>query len=1089
MNLKRIITLLALTASLTSTHAGIHHWSGGGNNELWSNPANWIEGAPTAGEAAPVELVFPIATAKNLTNNIPGLTVDTLRLFGSGVTLRGSGGGSLTLRGGQATTVYCRGVNSIAASLPVTLQSTSVIEIEGGTNVLTLSSVISGTGGLTKTGLGALVFASVNNNTYTGTTRVLRGPLRLANASIGGSRIAVPGPLVIGENNPTNSPNVRLLAHHQIANTSPVTINENGTLYLDGFDDTIGALTMTGGTIYTDDGADIGTLTLNGDVTYHHTPTIVGGIAGHLSLGDSTRTFNIVSGTLTLDAIEGGPAADLIKTGAGQLGLTGATTYQGHTIVNGGFLQVRHPQALGSFATDAAGTTVNYPGAVSLHNNAVVTGEQLFLNDLGELVMTGSSAWNGNVTVTGAPEVNAFNGASSTIEGVIGGTGALIKTGLGALRLAGPTANHHTGGTFIRHGTLQLAKFANVTALPGPVTIGDGLGGVDADQVVLMSHNQIPNDAAITIHDSGLLDLNGFVETIGPLTLIGGHLDSSGIGMGLAGDVTTVATNVSAVIDGRFFLAGSGIFDTQPGNVTPSLWIRAQILGNTNQPLVKRGIGTLRLSHTNNLYDGLTLVQQGSLWLTKSAPGSTASGTVVSNRATLTLSHNTTVGNEPLALPGTGAGNTRAALVSFFGTNWWGGPISLVSHAAILVQDPSDWFTVHGAITGNYSLTKTGPGILEFSGDVPNTYSGNTAVYGGVLALDKVPGAAAIPNALTIGYPGTNTAEVRLLGANQIHDLSAVSILTNSLLNLNNQLETIGSLAGAGRVNLGFASLRAGGNNADTTYSGVISGIILAGFTKEGSGRMFLTGTNTYTGKTFVNGGNLFINGQQSSAVAVNPGAFLNGDGLMGAITVTNGVLSPGNDGLFGPLMAQLNCHGVTLNENSGFWVDLAGTQAGLNYCQLNVAGAVNLGDAGLSVKLKFTSAISNQFVIVQNDSADAIVGTFKGLPEGATVNFNGAQFRISYVGGSGNDVVLTQLTLPAPPQFGGITRLGNGNIQLTGTGVPGLLYAIEANMDLNTTNWLHLGGTLAQPPTGLLQFIDVDAANYPKRFYRFILP
>ena len=38
------------------------------------------------------------------------------------------------------------------------------------------------------------------------------------------------------------------------------------------------------------------------------------------------------------------------------------------------------------------------------------------------------------------------------------------------------------------------------------------------------------------------------------------------------------------------------------------------------------------------------------------------------------------------------------------------------------------------------------------------------------------------------------------------------------------------------------------------------------------------------------------------------------------------------------------------------------------------------------------------------------MVGTFAGLAEGATVNFNGAPMRITYVGGTGNDVVLTAL-------------------------------------------------------------------------------
>ncbi|HKX60540.1 MAG TPA: autotransporter-associated beta strand repeat-containing protein, partial [Verrucomicrobiae bacterium] len=637
---------------------------------------------------------------------------------------------------------------------------------------------------------------------------------------------------------------------------------------------------------------------------------------------------------------------------------------------------------------------------------------------------------------------------------------------------------------------LQLAKFSGVTAVPGPLTVGDGNGPADYDQVVLMAHNQIADDAEIYINDSGLLDVNGWIESLGPISFNGGRLDSGGFFLHLLGDVTTLTNaNASAYIDGRFSLSGSGVFNTQVGGVTAGLHIRAQIIGDAGHPLLKKGLGTLRLSHTNNLYDGLTLVEEGYLWLTKGVPGSIVSGTIVSNRATLTLSHNTVIGNESLVLPGTGAGNTRAALTSFFGTNWWGGSMTLSGHAAIRVDNPTDLFTVHGAITGPYGLTKTGPGTLELSGDVANGYSGTTAVLDGVLALDKVPGAAAIPHALSIGYPGTNTAEVRLLGPNQVHNLAPVSLTTNGLFNLNNKAETVGSLAGEGQVNLGFASLTAGGNNTDTTFSGSMGGVIFAGFTKEGSGRMALTGTNTYPGKTIVNGGNLGINGQQSGPVAVNGGGSLNGSGRMGAITVTNGVLSPGNEDAFGPGLARLNSGSVALNESSGFRVGLAGTHAGSNYCQLNVAGAVNLGNAGLNVELSFASAVSNQFMIVMNDGNDAVVGTFKGLPEGATTNVNGAQFHITYAGGTGNDVVLTQLTVAPPPQLGSITRLNNGQIQIAGTGVPGLLYNIEATSDLGTPNWVHLGATLALPPMGALEFIDIDAANLPQRFYRFVLP
>jgi hypothetical protein len=223
--------------------------------------------------------------------------------------------------------------------------------------------------------------------------------------------------------------------------------------------------------------------------------------------------------------------------------------------------------------------------------------------------------------------------------------------------------------------------------------------------------------------------------------------------------------------------------------------------------------------------------------------------------------------------------------------------------------------------------------------------------------------------------------------------------------------------------------------------------------------------------------------------VIVQAGASLSGHGKLGPINATNGIVSPGSDGGFGAGMARLNSGSVLLDANSEFAVDLAGTDAGMNYCQLDVTGTVNLSGARLSVKLAFASAVSNQFMVVKNDGNDPVVGTFNGLPEGATTSFFGARFRVSYIGGTGNDVVLTQLSVARPPLADAITVLGNGQIQIGGAGFPGQTYQVEANADLNTTNWVNLGVITAQPPSGALQFIDVDAANFPQRFYRLLLP
>ncbi len=243
--------------------------------------------------------------------------------------------------------------------------------------------------------------------------------------------------------------------------------------------------------------------------------------------------------------------------------------------------------------------------------------------------------------------------------------------------------------------------------------------------------------------------------------------------------------------------------------------------------------------------------------------------------------------------------------------------------------------------------------------------SGNNTVvavgYDGTILQSDPLGAAATP--ITISTPAKSGAQCKFNFTGQIGQSYQIQD-SSGLLNLNLYSDTIGSLAGAGNVAVVLSTLTTGGNNSDTTFSGTIGGVGTISLIKQGAGRMHLTGTNTYSGKTLVNAGSLFINGQQSGAVAVNSGGSLNGLGIVGAITVTNGLLSPGSDGVFGPGLARLNSGNVTLHESSGFWIDLAGTDAGTNYCQLNVIGTVNLGDAGLSVNLAFASTVSNQFML-----------------------------------------------------------------------------------------------------------------------------
>ena len=138
-----------------------------------------------------------------------------------------------------------------------------------------------------------------------------------------------------------------------------------------------------------------------------------------------------------------------------------------------------------------------------------------------------------------------------------------------------------------------------------------------------------------------------------------------------------------------------------------------------------------------------------------------------------------------------------------------------------------------------------------------------------------------------------------------------------------------------------------------------------------------------------------------SSQILIGGGGTLDGSGTVGNVMVlSNGALAPG-DGA-----GILHTGSLTLAAGANFFVEVAGTA----HDQAAVTGTVNVAGAELSVSLLsgFHPAVGDEFTILANDGSDPIGGTFAGLKQGATFSAGGDQFQISYIGGDGNDIVLT---------------------------------------------------------------------------------
>lgn len=100
----------------------------------------------------------------------------------------------------------------------------------------------------------------------------------------------------------------------------------------------------------------------------------------------------------------------------------------------------------------------------------------------------------------------------------------------------------------------------------------------------------------------------------------------------------------------------------------------------------------------------------------------------------------------------------------------------------------------------------------------------------------------------------------------------------------------------------------------------------------------------------------------------------------------------------------------LNLSSSDTFEVEIEGATAGTEHDQTDVTGSVSLGNASLDLQVisAATVGFGDALIIIDNDGSDAVSGTFSGLVEGASVDVGGRTSTISYVGGDGNDVVIT---------------------------------------------------------------------------------
>jgi outer membrane autotransporter protein len=173
---------------------------------------------------------------------------------------------------------------------------------------------------------------------------------------------------------------------------------------------------------------------------------------------------------------------------------------------------------------------------------------------------------------------------------------------------------------------------------------------------------------------------------------------------------------------------------------------------------------------------------------------------------------------------------------------------------------------------GGNNLSTTVSGVISDCGDSGSDCSNAGATGGGLIKIGT--GTLTLSGANTYTGPTMVNAGTLQAGAvSAFSSASAFTVASGATLDLAGFNQTIGSLAGAGSVALGAATLTTNGDGSDTTFSGTITGS--GRLVKVGEGALTLSGNNSYQGGTIVSEGTLAV----GSSRAVGTGALTLADG------------------------------------------------------------------------------------------------------------------------------------------------------------------------------------------------------------------
>lgn len=665
-----------------------------------------------------------------------------------------------------------------------------------------------------------------------------------------------------------------------------------------------------------------GALTLNGGtVAGSGTRDLTGKYASGITIGG-----NVQFGEMSTNVALANSTANLTFTNSMALGAATRTLTLGNggTMVLGGVIS--NTSGGITFAATAGGT-----GRFDVTNAAnTFTGDLTFTG--GEVRFTADGSLGNE-----ANDIIIDGGRFATLSGAIYTLGAGRQIFVGDA--AGTSISTPGAGTLTYNAAIadkagetgSWAKQGGGTLALGGVSTYTGDTAINNGTVQLTTgDNRLPTGTTVSLGQSasanlGILDLNGRSQQIAGLNSV------TGTNATATNNTVTSATAATLTIGGSGSYSFSNGTDANSGTITGAI------------TLVKSGSGTQTFGEANT-YTGKTTITGGFVAASGESAFGTSPGSFVADQITLNGGGIQATGNITFS---SNRGITLGASGGTFDTN-------------------GNTMTLTNVVTGSGGVTKAGTGTLVLDGS--HTFTGGVTINAGVVQLTNAGGLnSTTPNSVTFGPSAAAGTKLQLNG----NSVTVSSLSTNA--------SPGSAVVESGSGTAGTDTLTVN-NSSSNAYAGVLqdgSTRALA-LSKQGAGTLALTGSNTYTGSTILNDGNLQV-GQSGSGktgtgnVTVNgSGAVLSGTGTVdgSSTSVILGIVRPGDSG--GASTGTLNTKTLIFTPVSSTTVAELQIISQVAFDVLNITGDITLNSSSniLVSGSGYTATVGDSFTLIDWNGA-----------------------------------------------------------------------------------------------------------------------